>query len=75
MVIRMKRSHKQDFGGYVRMFFHFQKRSSESVLMLMDERPPIDNQVEVAYELPIQEPGHLNLNKGLPNDSQVDGRQ
>ena len=64
MVIRMKRSHKQDFGGYVRMFFYFQKRSSESVLMLMDERPPNDNQVEVAYELPIQESGHLNLNEG-----------
>ena len=43
--------------------------------MPMDERPPIDNQVEVAYELPIQESGHLDLNEGLPSDSQVDGRQ
>ena len=49
--------------------------SPESVLMPMVERPPIDNQVEVAYELPIQEPGRLNVNEGLPNDSQVDGRQ
>ena len=76
MMIRLKRSHKQDFGGYVRMFFYFKKRSSQSVLFLMDTRePPPDSPVEVVYELPIQESGHLNLNEGLPNDSQADGRQ
>ena len=70
MIIGLKMSHKQDFGGFVHMFFYFKKRSSGYVLMPMNEEHPGDNQVATA--LPIQDSGHLNQNEGPPNDSQVD---